>query len=150
MSKELIHTFKSNIKKQYETATQKLNDSRIVFNVKSINLENEYNNVIKLMDKEFLDFKQCNSHYSILSSTAMKEYKLNSELQTISDNFLRQISILTNPKYILGLEEELIANEQQQKLIELEQKQLEKLRNGILFISTKEIADKVINTNRWF
>jgi len=131
-----ISQIKKYIKEKYELSKKQLMSDKIVFNVKVSTLDKEYAKVVKDIDVEFVNFQQGKNHYSIFTSSNMKEIKLDSEIKNISDNFLRQINILTDPKYMLALEEEVTA-------YELQQKQLEILSNNIIFIAPKVVANLI-------
>jgi hypothetical protein len=122
-----IVQIKSHINEKYELSKEQLTGNKIVFNVKVDTLDKEYTSVIKNIDDEFTNFQQGKGHYSIFTSTITKEIKLGSELKMISDNFLRQIGILLDPKYMLALEEEVTEYEIQQKNLEL-------LTNNAVFV----------------
>jgi len=144
-----ISQIKTHIKEKYELSKKQLTSDKIVFNVKVSTLDKEYANVIKNIDAEFVNFQQGKNHYSIFTSSNMKEIKLDSEIKKISDNFLRQIGILTDPKYMLTLDEEVTAYELQREISELKQKQLEDFGNKIIFEASDEMAAKLAN-NYWF
>jgi len=137
-----ISQIKTYIKEKYELSKKQLMSDKIVFNVKVSTLDKEYAKVIKDIDVEFINFQQGKNHYSIFTSSNMKEIKLDSEIKNISDNFLRQINILTDPKYMLALEEEATA-------YELQQKQLEILSNNTIYIAEEGIVNKLANSY-WF
>jgi hypothetical protein len=145
-----LDTFKSNIKEQYENAKKKLISTNIIFNISDVNLENEYNNVIKLMDKESLNCHQGKSHYAILTSTETKEKKLQSELHTISDNFLKKTDILTNPKYETAIEEELSLYNQQKALDALNETNKLMLANNVVFAGNPQIVSHLGGGISWF
>jgi hypothetical protein len=144
-----ISQIKTHIKEKYELSKKQLTSDKIVFNVKVSTLDKEYANVIKNIDAEFVNFQQGKNHYSIFTSSNMKEIKLDSEIKMISDNFLRQIGILTDPKYMLALKEEVTAYKLQREISELEQKQLEYLAKKTLFIASEEMVEKLANSY-WF
>ena len=144
-----IRQIKTHIKDKYELSKKQLTSDKIVFNVKVSTLDKEYANVIKDIDAEFVNFQQGKNHYSIFTSSNMKEIKLDSEIKIISDNFLRQIGILTDPKYMLALEEEVTAYELQREISELKQKQLEDLAKNTTFVASPKTTGKVVNSY-WF
>ena len=144
-----ISQIKTHIKEKYELSKKQLTSDKIVFNVKVNTLDKEYANVIKDIDAEFVNFQQGKNHYSIFTSSNMKEIKLDSEIKMISDNFLRQIDILTDPKYVLALEEEVTAYELQREISELKQKQLEDLAKNVTFLAPEDTVNKVTNSY-WF
>ena len=144
-----ISQIKTHIKEKYELSKKQLTSDKIVFNVKVSTLDKEYANVIKDIDAEFVNFQQGKNHYSIFTSSNMKEIKLDSEIKNISDNFLRQIGILTDPKYMLALEEEVTAYELQRGISELKQKQLEDFAKNTTFITSEGTAKKLANSY-WF
>ena len=144
-----ISQIKTHIKEKYELSKKQLTSDKIVFNVKVSTLDKEYAKVIKDIDAEFVNFQQGKNHYSIFTSSNMKEIKLDSEIKKISDNFLRQIGILTDPKYMLALEEEVTAYDLQREISELKQKQLEDLAKNATFIVSEDTANKVTNSY-WF
>ena len=144
-----ISQIKTHIKEKYELSKKQLTSDKIVFNVKVSTLDKEYAKVIKDIDAEFVNFQQGKNHYSIFTSSNMKEIKLDSEIKKISDNFLRQIGILTDPKYMLALEEEVTAYELQREISELKQKQLEYFAKNTTFITSEETAKKLANSY-WF
>ena len=144
-----ISQIKTHIKEKYELSKKQLTSDKIVFNVKVSTLDKEYAKVIKDIDEEFVNFQQGKNHYSIFTSSNMKEIKLDSEIKKISDNFLRQIGILTDPKYMLALEEEVTAYDLQREISELKQKQLEDLAKNATFIVSEDTANKVTNSY-WF
>lgn len=144
-----ISQIKTHIKEKYELSKKQLTSDKNVFNVKVSTLDKEYTNVIKDIDAEFVNFQQGKNHYSIFTSSNMKEIKLDSEIKMISDNFLRQIDILTDPKYMLALEEEVTAYELQREISELKQKQFEYLDNNTIFGASKEMAEK-LGASYWF
>ena len=78
----------------------------------------------------------------------MKEIKLDSELNSISDKFLREISILTDPKYMVALEDELTNSIQEQELSDLKQKQLEKFAKTIQFVASNQVSNQLLGY--WF
>ena len=144
-----ISQIKTHIKEKYELSKKQLTSDKIVFNVKVRTLDKEYANVIKDIDAEFVNFQQGKNHYSIFTSSNMKEIKLDSEIKMISDNFLRQIGILTDPKYMLALEEEVTAYKLQREISELKQKQLEDFAKNTTFIASEGTAKKLANSY-WF
>jgi hypothetical protein len=144
-----ISQIKTHIREKYELSKKQLTSDKIVFNVKVNTLDKEYANVIKDIDAEFVNFQQGKNHYSIFTSSNMKEIKLDSEIKMISDNFLRQIDILTDPTYVLALEEEVTAYELQREISELKQKQLEDFAKNTTFITSEETAKKLANSY-WF
>ena len=144
-----ISQIKTHIKEKYELSKKQLTSDKIVFNVKVSTLDKEYAYVIKDIDAEFVNFQQGKNHYSIFTSSNMKEIKLDSEIKMISDNFLRQIGILTDPKYMLALKEEVTAYELQREISKLKQKQLEDLDKNITFITSEVNANKLANFY-WF
>ena len=144
-----ISQIKTHIKEKYELSKKQLTSDKIVFNVKVSTLDKEYANVIKDIDAEFVNFQQGKNHYSIFTSSNMKEIKLDSEIKIISDNFLRQIGILTDPKYMLALDEEVTAYKLQREISELKQKQLEYLAKNTTFVASPKTTRKLDNSY-WF
>ena len=144
-----ISQIKTHMKEKYELSKKQLTSDKIVFNVKVSTLDKEYANAIKNIDAEFVNFQQGKNHYSIFTSSNMKEIKLDSEIKMISDNFLRQIGILTDPKYMLALEEEVTAYELQQEIFELKQKQLKNFAKNTTYIASNKIVETLTNSD-WF
>ena len=157
MDPSTVNKIKLNITEKYELSKKTLNSKNITYNINSKALDVEYNNVITNVDKEYNNFKQNKSHYSIITDTTYKNKKLNNEINKYSNDFLNKINPLINTNYSV-IEQELNQyNKIQEDALDLElitkqniSRNIELLEKNTIYISDSDTVTKATNNRYWF
>jgi hypothetical protein len=145
---EKITQIKSNISEKLELAKTRVATRSIPVNVNNKALTEEYNNTIKRIDAELLNFKNNNSHYALFNSDTLRENKLLSEVKNISNCFLRHIDVLINNRYVEEYESEVLYNKHKENLETLKQRQLDQFANTTMFITSKKVSKQM--RDHWY
>ena len=157
MDPTAVNKIKLNITEKYELSKKALNSKNITYTVNHKALDREYNNIINNIDKEYNNFKQSKSHYSIITDNTNKTKKLNNELNKYSNDFLNKLNPLINTNYSV-IEQELNQyNKIQEDALALElktkqniSKNIELLEKNTIYISDSDTVTKAINNGYWF
>lgn len=148
-----VNKIKLNITEKYELSKKALNSKNITYNINPKALDTEYNNVITNIDKEYNNFKQNKSHYSIITDTTYKTKKINIELNKYSNDFLNKINPLINTNYSV-IEQELNQyNKIQEGILELENKNkqnIELMKKNTIYISDSDKVTNATTNGYWF
>ncbi len=157
MDTTLVNNIKLNITEKYELSKKALNSKNITHGVNHKSLEKEYNIIINNIDKEYNNFKQNKSHYSIISEANYKTKKLNNELNKYSNDFLNKLNPLINTNYSVIEQELKQYNKIQEDALALENmnkqnisKNIELLEKNTIYISDSDTVTKATNNGYWF